>query len=61
MSKAIHGRLRVQPVREGKFEIRDQTDMTVAKCDDENHAIQLAESYNANMKFEEAWYKKQTP
>jgi len=51
MSKAIHGRLRVQPVRSGKFELRDQSDMAVARCDYENHADNLARGYNDSLIF----------
>lgn len=60
MTKAITGPLRVQPVREGKFELRDKTDMVAAKCDHEDHAKALVKGYNESLAFGEAWYKSKT-
>lgn len=51
MTKAITGLLRVQPVCEGKFELRDKTDMVAAKCDHEDHAKALARGYNDSLIF----------
>jgi len=42
----INGRLSIQPVRFGLFELRDASGVSRATCGDENAALALLEAYN---------------
>lgn len=46
MSKPITGHLTIQPVREGRFELRDADGVTVGTFQHEDHAKALADAYN---------------
>lgn len=51
MSKEITGPLKVQPIREGRFELRDTEGMTVGTFQHEEHAEALARGYNDSLIF----------
>lgn len=46
MANPITGHLTIQPVREGRFELRDADGVTVGTFQHEDHAKALADAYN---------------